>query len=138
MLAHKQKVLTLIPQKAPMAMVDGLLDSNENTTISTLTVEPDNIFVEDFFFTEPGLIENIAQTAALRVGYEASINNEEPPVGFIGSVKKMKFYALPKTGQTINTTLTVLMSMDKISVVKGEVRVNGTLIAEGEMNIFLQ
>jgi 3-hydroxymyristoyl/3-hydroxydecanoyl-(acyl carrier protein) dehydratase len=138
MLAEKQKVLSLIPQKPPMAMVDGLMESDNEKTISALTVSEDNLFVENNLFKEPGLIENIAQTAALRSGYEAERKGMKPPVGFIGSVKKMKIYNLPEAGQTLNTKLTVLLEMENISVVKGEVSVNGKLIAEGEMNIFLQ
>ena len=44
MLADKEKVLTLIPQKQPMVMVDGLISNNENTTISCLHLTKDNIF----------------------------------------------------------------------------------------------
>ena len=138
MIAEKHKVLSLIPQKYAMAMVDGLLESDHEKTVSTLTIEPENIFVEDGFFKEPGMIENIAQTAALRAGFETGRNGEEPSVGFIGSVKKMKIYSLPEVGQTLNTTLTILLEMENISVVKGEITVNGNLVAEGEMNIFLQ
>lgn len=138
MLADKQKVLKLIPQKAPMAMVDGLLASDNQKTISTLTIDPENIFVEEGLFKEPGLIENIAQTAALRSGYETDKSGTEPKVGFIGSVKRMKIYHLPKVGDQLHTTVTILMAMDNISVIKGEVMVLGQLMAEGEMNIFLQ
>jgi len=138
MIAEKDKVLSLIPQKYPMAMVDGLLESDHEKTVSTLTIEPENIFVENGFFKEPGMIENIAQTAALRSGFEADKNGVEPSVGFIGSVKKMKIYSLPEVGQTLNTMLTILLEMENISVVKGEITVNGNLVAEGEMNIFLQ
>jgi len=138
MIAEKDKVLSLIPQKFPMAMVDGLLESDHEKTVSTLTIEPENIFVENGFFKEPGMIENIAQTAALRSGFEADKNGEKPSVGFIGSVKKMKIYSLPEVGQTLNTMLTILLEMENISVVKGEITVNGNLVAEGEMNIFLQ
>ena len=138
MLANKQKVLNLIPQKAPMAMVDGLLESDREKTISTLTVEPDNLFVEEGFFKEPGLIENIAQTAALRSGYEAAKLGSEPRVGFIGSVKRMKIYNFPKVGDQLHTRVTILMAMENISVIKGEVTISGKLVAEGEMNIFLQ
>ncbi len=119
-------------------MVDGLLESDEEKTVSALLVQPDNIFVENGFFKEPGLVENIAQTAALRSGYEAFKTGNKPPVGFIGSVKKMKIYRLPETGQTLNTKLTVLMLMENISVIKGEIFVDDERVAEGEMNIFLQ
>jgi len=119
-------------------MVDGLQMSDAQQTISSLTVDTENIFVKDGFFREPGLIENIAQTAALRSGFEASETGSNPQVGFIGSVKKMKIYSLPEVGETLHTKLTILMQMENISVIKGEVSVNGNLIAEGEMNIFLQ
>ena len=138
MLAEKQEILTLIPQKPPMVMVDGLLLSDSEQTVSTLTIEPDNIFVENGRFAEPGIIENIAQTAALRSGYEASIGDKEPSVGYIGSVKKMKIYSLPVVGQKLKTKLTILMKLENILVVKGETSVNKVEIAEGEMNIFLQ
>jgi len=138
MLAEKQEILTLIPQKPPMTMVDGLILSDKTQTVSTLTIEPDNIFVENGIFAEPGIIENIAQTAALRSGYEAAIGDKEPIVGYIGSVKKMKIYSMPMVGQTLKTKLTILMEMENILVVKGETSVNNIIIAQGEMNIFLQ
>lgn len=138
MLAEKQEILTLIPQKPPMTMVDGLILSDKTQTVSTLTIDADNIFVENGIFTEPGIIENIAQTAALRSGYEAAIGDKEPRVGYIGSVKKMKIYSLPVVGQKLKTKLTILMEIDNIIVVKGETSVNNIIIAEGEMNIFLQ
>ncbi len=138
MLADKQKVLSLIPQKPPMAMVDGLLECDSEKTISTLTISTGNLFVEGGFFKEPGLIENIAQTAALQSGYNASILKKEPPVGFIGSVKRMKIYFLPKVGDRLQTKVTTLMAMENISIIKGVVTVSEKLLAEGEMNIFLQ
>jgi len=119
-------------------MVDGLLESDLDKTISSLAVEPENLFVEEGLFKEPGLIENMAQTAALRSGYEADKLESEPPVGFIGSVKRMKIYDLPKVGDQLQTKVTILMAMDNISVIKAEVTVLGKLMAEGEMNIFLQ
>jgi len=119
-------------------MVDGLLVNDSDKTVSTLTIEASNLFVEEGFFKEPGLIEHIAQTAALRSGFEADQSNQKPPVGFIGSVKKMKIFCLPKVGDTLVTTMTIVLNMENISIIRGEVSVKGKLVAEGEMNIFLQ
>ena len=138
MLVNKKEVLELIPQKYPMVMVDGLLSSDENTSVSRLSLTDNNIFCSDGFFREPGLIENIAQTAALRSGYEASVDNNEPTVGFIGSVKKMKIYNLPKDDDILQTRVTILTNIMNVLIIKGEIMVNDKLIAEGEMNIFLQ
>jgi len=138
MLADKNKVIELIPQKYPMVMVDGLISNDETTTSSKLTISNNNIFCSKGFFTEPGLIENIAQTAALRSGYEAMESNEEPTVGFIGSVKKMKIYELPKDNDVIHTKITILTRLMNVLIIKGEVLLDSKLMAEGEMNIFLQ
>ena len=138
MLADKNEVLDLIPQKDPMVMVDGLISNDETTTISSLSISKDNIFCSDGYFNEPGIIENIAQTAALRSGYEAMESNEEPTVGFIGSVKKMKIYELPKDNDVIHTKITILTRLMNVLIIKGEVLLDSKLMAEGEMNIFLQ
>ncbi len=138
MLVEKEVVEQLIPQKYPMAMVDGLIEQTETSTTSRLILNPSNIFCKDGFFVEAGLIENMAQTAALRSGYEASLKKEKPLVGFIGSLKRIKIYKLPHDIDTIKTTITILNSLMNVLIIKGEVFCKGSLMAEGEMNIFLQ
>ena len=138
MLVEKEVVEQLIPQKYPMAMVDGLIEQTETSTTSRLILNPSNIFCKDGFFVEAGLIENMAQTAALRSGYEASLKKEKPLVGFIGSLKRIKIHKLPQDTDTIETTITILNSLMNVLIIKGEVFCKGSLMAEGEMNIFLQ
>jgi predicted hotdog family 3-hydroxylacyl-ACP dehydratase len=138
MLAGKAEVYDMIPQAPPMAMVDGLISSDETLTVSQLSVNHQNIFCKEGFFHEPGLIENIAQTAALRAGYIARQNNEEVIKGYIGSVKKLKIYALPKDTDTLQTKITVQHELLNASVIKGEIFVNDKMMAEGEMTIFKQ
>ena len=80
------EVSALIPQKAPIEMVDKLWLNDDTTTVSDFTIGEDNIFCQDGFFREPGIIENIAQTAAIRAGYTASLLMKtgeigKPPVG---------------------------------------------------------
>ena len=119
-------------------MVDGLISNSEDSTISKLSLKKSNIFCSDGYFWEPGLIENIAQTAALRSGYESLENNEEPIVGYIGSVKRMNIYKLPKDNDTIKTKITIINRLMNVLIIVGEVMVDTEIIAEGEMNIFLQ
>ena len=138
MLAGKAEVYEMIPQAPPMAMVDGLVFNDEKSTISQLSVDKKNIFCKDGCFHEPGLIENIAQTAALRAGYLAKQNNKEVILGYIGSVKKLKIYALPKDTDTLQTKITVMHELLNASVIRGEVFVNDKMMAEGEMTIFKQ
>lgn len=138
MLANKDLVIQLIPQGDPFIMVDGLTSNDDESTVSSLKLSKDNIFCKDGYFQEPGIIENIAQTAALRSGYEAYLNKEDPPMGFIGSVKRLKLYKLPQDSDSLSTKITILTRLMNALIIEGEVKVGKELIAKGELNIFLQ
>ncbi len=133
-----KNIFEYIPQRPPMAMVDTLYRADELSAVSGLHLSKQNIFCENGRFTEPGIIENIAQTAALHSGYMARKNNTRPAVGFIGAIKRLTVYSLPLAGELLETTITVVSRFDNATIIKGEVKCNGRLIAEGEMNIFLQ
>lgn len=119
-------------------MVDGLSAIDETSVTSRLILSPDNLFCKDGFFHEAGLLENMAQTAALKSSYEAMINNELPQVGFIGSVKHFKIYKLPKDTLTLSTTVRIETRIANATIIKGEVKTGDELLAEGEMSIFNQ
>jgi len=131
-------IIDLIPQRPPMVMIDQLELCTIDITITNFTIKADNIFCKDGLFNEPGLIENIAQTAAARAGYIAKQKNEEPVVGFIGSVKRLKINTLPKVGSQITTSVESLHDIGNVSIVKGIIKQNNEVIAECEMNIFLE
>ena len=97
-----------------------------------------NIFCKNGFFHEPGLIESIAQTAAVRAGYIAKKNNLDPQLGFIGAVKRMHIFELPGDTDILHTKITILNQLMNVSIIKGEVYVGSKIMAKGEMTIFKQ
>jgi 3-hydroxyacyl-[acyl-carrier-protein] dehydratase len=137
-----KEVSLLIPQKPPIEMVDTLWYNDETTTVSGFTIHEDNIFCEEGFLKEPGLIENIAQTAALRVGYmvaQMKSDNESitPPIGYIGAIKNLNIYSLPKAGIDLVTKITIENVVFEVTIIKGIISQNDETIAECEMKIFL-
>lgn len=136
-------VSALIPQKPPIEMVDKLWFNDETTTISGFTIKADNIFCENGEFTEPGIVENIAQTAALRVGYMVSLlekNGEKvnPPVGYIGAIKRLNIHQLPKVGTELKTEVIIQQIIFDVTLITGRSTVNGEPVADCEMKIFLK
>lgn len=136
-------VSALIPQKPPIEMVDKLWFNDETTTISGFTIKADNIFCENGEFREPGIVENIAQTAALRVGYMVSLlekNGEKvnPPVGYIGAIKRLNIHQLPKVGAELKTEVIIQQIIFDVTLITGRTTVNGEPVAECEMKIFLK
>ena len=135
---EKTEVLNIIPQKPVRDIPSRIARFSRVASISKLTLNKQNIFCKNGFFQEPGLIENIAQTAALRAGYIANQNNLDPSIGFIGAAKRLKIFELPKYTDVIHTKITVLNQLMNASIIKGEVYVGSKTMAEGEMTIFIK
>lgn len=130
-------ILELIPQRNPIVMVDTFYGIEDENSYTELTITADNIFADGNNFTEPGIIEHIAQSAAVRIGYIYQQLQQPVPLGFIGSVDKMKIHNLPKVGDSLYTEIKVIQEVFDITLIGALVKVNDTTIAEGRMKIFL-
>jgi predicted hotdog family 3-hydroxylacyl-ACP dehydratase len=137
MLVQGEKIHDLIPQRPPMVMVDKLISVSAGKTTTGLTVLPENIFVMDGVFREPGLIENIAQSAAAGVGYYYRSRNEEVPLGFIGAIKNLVISFLPEVHSELTTEIIVEHEVLNATLIRGRVFTKEKLVVECEMKIFL-
>ena len=126
-----------IPQKPPMVMVDRLISAANGVTVTAFRIMEDNIFCENGFFREPGLIENMAQTAAAGVGAKPGVKPGEAPPGYIGGLRSLRIMEFPAAGSEITSRITVLHEVFEATIAKGEVFLEERLIAECELKIFL-
>jgi hypothetical protein len=106
--------------------------------LTKFNFDDNNIFCKNGFLTEPGIIENIAQSAAAMNGFNAVKNNHKVKRGFIGSVNNLEIFRFPKSGIAIETKVKVENQVMNVNIIKGIIRQNGILIAECEMKIFLE
>lgn len=129
----------ILPQREPFIMISHLLHYDELVTATRFDIEASNVFCREGRLVASGLIENIAQTCAARIGYiNKYILHKDVNIGFIGAVRNLQIHELPPVGSTIETRIEVLSSTFGITLAHGEVRLlDGTLIAEGEMKIAL-
>lgn len=125
-----------IPQKPPMVMVDRLIEVDGKTTVTAFLIRGDNVFCENGKFREPGLIENMAQTAAAGVGSKPG-HDGNAPLGFIGGIRGLKINQFPNVGDEINTRVTILHEVFDATIVQGEVFIDNVQIASCELKIFL-
>lgn len=131
-------ILDLIPQRAPIVMVDEFLGIDENVSRTRFTVYEQNLFVENNKLSEYGLIEHIAQSAAARVGYIFKSKQQPIPIGYIGSVNNFELKALPQVGDTVSTTIEVVQEVFNITLIQAYCRVGDKEIASCKMKIFLE
>ena len=134
----KINIEELIPQRKPFIMLDALTHFDKTTTRTRMKVTADNIFVENDELTEAGVMENIAQTCAARMGYiNKYIHSDKVKLGFIGAIKNLIIEELPKTGDELKTTIDVVSEVFNITLVNAKVEINEKLIASCEMKISL-
>lgn len=126
----------LLPQQEPFVMISSLVRFDMQTTVTETVVSADNMFVEDDVFTAPGIVENIAQTCAARIGYvNKYILKKGIQLGFIGAIRDLKVKDLPNVGDTITTSISVIDSVFGMTLVDAVVLNNGAEVASAQMKI---
>ena len=130
-------ILTLLPQKPPMVMVERLLHCDTVVTETEFTVREDCIMVEDGQLTPMGLVENVAQTCAARMGYINVSSGKEVRVGVIGALRDIEIHSLPPVGSTIKTRIEVSEEVFGMTLAQAESYCGYTLLASGTIKIAL-
>lgn len=128
----------LIPQKTPFVMVDALMAFSPENLVSSFKILETNIFTENGQLSEPGLVENMAQSVALHTGYDYYLKGEDAPTGYIGSIKSITIHQLPKVGENIETRVTILHEFMGITMVEIQVfNQANEVIANSEMKTII-
>jgi len=136
MLFENIDILELLPQSRPFVMIDKLLHCNFDITRTAFQVNEENIFCEDGRFTESGLIENIAQTCAARIGYiNVFINKGTIKLGYIGAIRNLEIFRLPEIGELLETEIVTLEEVFEMTLVRATIAVGKERIASCEMKI---
>jgi len=132
-ITDKRFVESLIPQKKPFIMVDKLIFFSEEKVVSGLTVSEENIFSKNNTFTAPGVMEHMAQTVALFTGYQYFLKNLPAPTGYIGAIKKVEIFQLPKMSDELVTSVIILHEIMGVTLVQIDTVCDGIVIAKSEM-----
>ena len=126
----------LLPQQEPFVMICNLTSFDEVKTVTETTISADNIFVDDGRFSASGLIENVAQTCAARIGFvNKYILGNGIQIGVIGAVRKLVINSLPAVGQTITTTVEIVSEVFGMTLAKATVTSEGEELLTTEIKI---
>lgn len=128
----------ILPQRPPFVLIDRLTHYDEVETSTQLAIRGDNIFVSEGRMLEPGLVENMAQTCAARLGYYNLISGLPVKIGFIGAISNLHVLRTPKVGETLDTTIHVEEEVFGMTLVNAETRVGDNVVATAKMKIAIQ
>lgn len=133
-------IQNFLPHREPMLMVDYILTLTQQNVETSFQITPDNIFVQNGFFVEAGLVENIAQTCSSIFGqnFFSDKNTETKLIGFITNIKKIEVFGLPKVGDTLISKATFVSQYENSCNVLCESFCNDVLLIKADINLFIQ
>lgn len=129
----------LLPQQEPFVMIGSLVYFDKTLTVTETKVQRDNIFVDGNRFSASGLMENIAQTCAARIGYvNKFILKKGIQLGFIGGVRNFKIIALPIVGDVITTRVEVKEEVFGMTLAEATIVCGDKVLVTSEMKIAIK
>ena len=129
-------VRELLPQQPPFVMVGSMTYYDERVVKAETAITEENIFVDDTYFSASGLLENIAQTCALRLGYvNKYILKKNIQIGYIGAIRNFRVERLPRVGETIQTEVEALEDVFGMTLAEATIKSEGEVLAATEIKI---
>lgn len=129
----------ILPQREPFIAIGRLLHFDMKTTMTATDVDDNSIFVADGKLTAAGIIENIAQTCAARIGYiNKYILKKGIQIGFIGAIRNLDINRMPEVGETVITTIEVMEEIFGMTLVEAKMKSGSDIIATTEMKIAIK
>lgn len=130
-------ITDLIPQRPPFVMVDRLTMCDITDAVTELTVRRDNLFVEANRLSQPGMVENMAQSCAARMGWLSMMRNESIKIGFIGEIRNCVLHRQPVVGELLTTRVHVVEDVFNITLATTTMSVGDEVLATATMKIAL-
>lgn len=140
--ADIQEILKALPHRYPFLMVDKIKDiDGDRSAVGIKNVTINEPHFQGHFPGVPVMpgvliVEGMAQTAGALTIF-ASDNRATPLFVYMMTIDKVKFRKPVIPGDTIEYHVTKLKSRRNISWYRGEAKVDGVIVAEGEMSAML-
>jgi len=126
-----------LPQRPPFVMVDSILDVTDRAGVTQLAIRPDNLFVDDGELSAAGLLENMAQSCAARIGCINLTRGGCVRDGVIGDIRNFTVLRNPVSGEVITTHIEIVEEVFNLTLANVETRVGDELIASASIKIAL-
>ncbi len=137
-LVEQFDIQELIPHRAPVICVDALTGISEKGGRSSFAIPTNFIFLENQRISSAGLMENAAQTMAIRMGYVQKMKEERIKLGFIASFKNVEVFGYPQVGQMLTTDVFNLRQTLNMTTASVSTFCNERLVFSGEINVVVE
>ncbi len=131
------EITSLIPQRPPFVMVDKVQSCDETDAVTEFMVRQDNIFLDNSKLSPAGMIENMAQACAARMGCVNRMKNESIKIGYIGDIRNLVIKRQARLGETLSTHVHIILDMLDLTLASVTTKVGDETIAEARIKIAL-
>lgn len=130
-------ITTLIPQRPPFVMVDRVLSCDKTDAMTDFLIREDNIFLDGEVMATSGMIENMAQACAARMGCLDLMGNRSVKIGFIGDIRDCEIRRQPLLGETLTTHVHIIEDVFHLTLADVTITVGEDTIASARIKIAL-
>lgn len=132
-------VHSLLPQQEPFVMISQLQHFDNQHVSTSLLIKSDNLFVDDGHLSAEGMIENVAQTCAARIGYiNRYILRKGIQIGFIGAIRNLVAHHLPQVDTEITTEVEIQEEIFDMILAQATVRQGDKTLLTTEIKIAIR
>lgn len=131
------KITDLIPQRSPFILVDKVLSCTITDAITEFVIRENNIFLDDLVLSPAGIIENMAQSCAARMGCINMLRNEPIKLGFIGDIRDCHILRLPFCNETLITHVHIIEDVFNLTLASVVTKVNDEIVSTARIKIAL-
>ena len=130
-------ITSLIPQRPPFVMVDRVLSCEESEAVTELVVREDNIFLDDMVLAPAGIMENMTQSCAARMGCVNREQKDSIKIGFIGNIRNCAIIRQPRCHETLHTYIEIVEEVLNLTRAHVTTKVGDDIIASAILTIAL-
>lgn len=131
-----QIIKNLIPHREPMILISEVLSYFQGMITTSYTVTENCVFLKNDIFTEAGIIEHMAQTAAAMNGLQSD-SSKEPSAGYLVAINNFKLKRCPNIRERIVSTAVESFTFNGLSRFKTEIKIGDNIIATAELTTTL-
>ena len=118
-------------------MVDKVLSCDEADAVIQFEVREDNIFLDDMKLAPAGIIENMAQACAARMGCINRLHGESVKIGFIGDIRNCDILRQPRCHEILTTHVHIVEDVFNMTLAEVSTHVGDEMIASARVKIAL-
>ncbi len=129
---------TLLPHRAPMRLIDSLVECSEARAIATTCFADKPFAVADEKVLESALVECLAQTAAAALGElaRAKGSSRNTALGMLIAVSDFKICSCPPMKKNLRIEIVERKRLGQMRMISGKIFCDDEIVAAGDLSVY--